>query len=308
MRRAGVARGAWAAGGALGARAAVAAVAVVAVVAVAALGACGGRGAAAPPVTVPARATTAGDALLPYVPAGAAVLLEVDLARLRANPTVGAAARGLIDGDGGRGAGGAAALAPAALAGAAAAVLATYAPGQPDARTITVVRGGQRPATAVALAADIWALADEGETAALLAAAGTGGVTADRALMAMRAAVMPAGADGAALRLTARLDAAARRELGALFDERTPPAAVAAWLDVADDLAAVVWLDGVDAPTVAGWRDRLAAALPVRAIGVAPAVAAGRVEARGGGAVATIVIGPGRLARAVARWQAGLTP
>lgn len=305
MRRAGVARGAWAAGGALGARAAVAAVAVVAVVAVAALGACGGRGAAAPPVTVPARATTAGDALLPYVPAGAAVLLEVDLARLRANPTVGAAARGLIDGDG---AGGAAAVAPAALAGAAAAVLATYAPGQPDARTITVVRGGQRPATAVALAADIWALADEGETAALLAAAGTGGVTADRALMAMRAAVMPAGADGAALRLTARLDAAARRELGALFDERTPPAAVAAWLDVADDLAAVVWLDGVDAPTVAGWRDRLAAALPVRAIGVAPAVAAGRVEARGGGAVATIVIGPGRLARAVARWQAGLTP
>lgn len=278
---------------------------VAAVAALAVLGACGGRGAAAPPVTVPARATTAGDALLPYVPAGAAVLLEVDLARLRANPTVGAAARGLIDGDG---AGGAAAVAPAALAGAAAAVLATYAPGQPEARTITVVRGGQRPATAVALAADIWALADEGETAALLAAPGTGGVTADRALMAMRAAVMPAGADGAALRLTARLDAAARRELGALFDERTPPAAVAAWLDVADDLAAVVWLDGVDATTVAGWRDRLAAALPVRAIGVAPAVAAGRVEARGGGAVATIVIGPGRLARAVARWQAGLTP
>ncbi|MBK7073844.1 MAG: hypothetical protein IPH44_16240 [Myxococcales bacterium] len=270
-----------------------------------ALVACGGRASAPPPVTVPSRAATAGDALLPYVPVGAAVLIELDLARLRANPTVGALARGLIDGDGAAARG---AVAPAALVGADAAVLATYAPGQPDARTITVVRGGQRPQAAVALAADVWALADEGATADLLAAARAGGVTADRALMAMRAAVMPAGADGAAIRLTARLDGPARRELGALFDEPRPPAAVAAWLDVADDLAAVVWVDAAAAATVEGWRDRLAAALPVRAIGVAPAIAAGRVEARGAGAVATIVIGPGRLARAVARWQARLTP
>ena len=126
--------------------------------------------------------------------------------------------------------------------------------------------------------------------------------------MATRAAVMPEGADGAAIRLTARLDGPARRELGSLFDEPRPPAAVAAWLDVADDLAAVVWLDGVAPATVEGWRDRLAAMLPVRAIGVAPAIAAARVEARGAGAVATIVIGPGRLARAVGRWQARLTP
>lgn len=266
--------------------------------------ACGGSAPAPAPISVPTRAATAGDALLPYVPVGAAVLVELDLARLRANPTVGAVARGLIDGAGAP----QDAVAPAALVGAEAAVLATYAPGAPDARTITVVRGGQRPATAVALAVDVWALADEGATADLLAAASTGGVTADRALMAMRAAVMPAGADGAAIRLTARLDGPARRELGSLFDEPRPPAAVAAWLDVADDLATVVWLDGVTPATVEGWRDRVAAALPVRAIGAAPAIAAGRVEARGGGAVATIVIGPGRLARAVARWQARLTP
>ena len=45
---------------------------------------------------MPARAPTAGDAVLAQLPGGADLLVELDLARLRGNPTVGALAEQLL--------------------------------------------------------------------------------------------------------------------------------------------------------------------------------------------------------------------
>ncbi|MEZ4402249.1 MAG: hypothetical protein R3B06_19650 [Kofleriaceae bacterium] len=268
------------------------------------LGACGGP--ARPPApAVPFRAATVGDALLARLPRGADLVAELDLARLRANPTVGAAVAALVDG----------AVAPAGLPsgaeatgallrGAAAVALAAYRVGTPAASTVTVVRGGARPAQALALGDDVWALADEGMTAAVLGAAGGPQVLDDRALALIRAAPMPAGADGAAIRVAARLDADGAAAVGAALGLAIRPRAIAAWLDVADDLAVVVWLDGVSPAAATALRDRLAALAPVRALGLGPAVAQAQISAHAGAVTATVVIGPRRLARAVARWQA----
>ncbi|MBK9031916.1 MAG: hypothetical protein IPL61_11420 [Myxococcales bacterium] len=264
--------------------------------------ACGSSPRSSPPSpSVPTRAATAGDALLPRLPPGAALVVELDLARLRANPAVGAVARAVIDG-------GAAPVdavpSAAALVDADAVVLAAYAVGRPDAHTLTVVQGGHRPRDGVALTDDVWVLTDEGEAAAILAVAPGASLADDAALMAARAAVMPAAAEGAAIRVAARFDDDARRGLREALETAAAPTALAAWLDVADDLAAIVWVDGVDVGAVTGWRDRLAAVREVRALGLTPPLAAAEVVATRGGATATIVIGPGRLARAVARWQA----
>ena len=271
----------------------------VAIVAAVALAACGERPRPPTPIDVPARAVTAGDPIWARLPAGAALVLEVDLARLRSNAALGAVARDVIDG-GGLGEG-----APtAALVDAELVVLAAYALGRPDAHTITIVRGGHRPDTAVALDDELWALTDDGVTPTLVAVTPATSLATDDGLRALRAAVMPEAATGAALRLTARLDDDARRGLAESFDTTAPPSAAAVWLDVADDVAAVVWLDGIAATMAADWRARVAALREIRLLGLAPSIAATRLAATTRGTTATVVIGPGRLARAVARWQA----
>lgn len=265
---------------------------------------CGERGAPAQaPKTfaAPVRAGTVGDAILARAPAGADWCLELDLARLRANPTVGAAVTALVDGD-------APALPSAVTArGADAVVLVGYRTGTAEAHTITFVRGGTRPAEAVRLDGELWAVTDEGQTAALLAVAPGRSAVDDLALMAVRAEAMPAAADGASVRLAARLDGEASAGLGELL-ELGAPRAVSAWLDVADDLAAIVVLEGGDGAALGRWRDRLAALTEVRALGLAPALADARLERAGAVTRATVVVGPRRLARAVERWQAVGSP
>lgn len=258
------------------------------------------RGAEPPAIAVPARAATAGDALLALAPGGATWTLELDLARLRANPVVGATVAALVDGE---------ATAPlpevASARGAEQVVLVGYASGSPAAHTITLVRGGVAPAAAVAVADGVWAIADEGAVAGLVAVAPGASAADDVELAVVRSRAMPAGAEGAALRLAARLDDDARRALGAALELTEPPRALSAWLDVADDLALIVWQDGGDPRALVGWRDRLAATAEVRALGLAPSLVDAAIARRGEVITATVVIGPRRLARAVGRWQAG---
>jgi hypothetical protein len=191
------------------------------------------RGAEPPAIAVPARAATAGDALLALAPGGATWTLELDLARLRANPVVGATVAALVDGE---------ATAPlpevASARGAEQVVLVGYASGSPAAHTITLVRGGVAPAAAVAVADGVWAIADEGAVAGLVAVAPGASAADDVELAVVRSRAMPAGAEGAALRLAARLDDDARRALGAALELTEPPRALSAWLDVADDRGA----------------------------------------------------------------------
>lgn len=274
------------------------------------------------PAAVDPRAPTAGDRLLAYVPEGADLLLEVDLARLRGNAVVGATVAALVDGPvppvgQGEGAGG-----PwpgldgaAALAGAQAVVLAAYRVGTDDAATITIVESDARPSGALPLGARVWALADEGQTAALLAAAeGGASASADVELLRLRAEAMPARAEGAAVRLAARFGDAARASLADALDLDDPPPAISLWADVADDLALIAWLgagegrpagdDARAAALLATARARLAATAELRALGLRPSIEAATIAREARGARGTIVIGPRRLARAMARWQA----
>lgn len=278
--------------------------------------ACRGDGAAGATtfvVDVPARAATAGEALLARLPPGAELVVEIDLARLRANPVVGAVATAVLASPpalgelGELGAPGAA----APLDGARALVLAAYRVGTPEATTLTVVEGGRRPAGAIELGDERWALVEEGAVAALLATDGGPGLEIDRELLALRAWAMPAAADGASLRVTARLSPAARAALAAALGVDAAPATLSVWGDVADDLAVIARLaDAPPAPrprwlpALVRLRDRAAAAAAVTALGLGPPIAAADIRRDDGGVRVAVVVSPGRLRRAVARWRA----
>ncbi len=278
-------------------------------VALAMIAACGGGGRTTSTVLVPERTATAGDALLAQLPAGAELLIEIDLARLRANPVVGTVATELL-------------VAPPELVVAAAAPLgdasalamAAYRVGTPDATTITVVVGGERPAEAIDLGGDRWALSVEGDVAAVLAANDGGpSLAGDDRLLAVRAWAMPAAADAASLRLTARLPTAARAQLAAALGIAAAPAVVSVWGDVADDLAVVVRLADEPAgdrrpeppwlPAIGVLRDRVAADAALAALGLARPIAGAEIHRDDDGVRVAILIAPGRLRRAVERWR-----
>jgi hypothetical protein len=279
----------------------------------AALAACGGAGSqgagAGATVNLPERAPTAGDALLAQLPIGADIVVELDLARLRANAVVGPVATEVF------------ALPPpvpggppvpgAPLDGAAAVAFGAYNVGTPAASTITVVAGGQRPPEGIDLGEGRWALALEGETAALLETdAGGPSVAGDAALQTARAWAMPPAADGASLRVAARLSTDARAGLAEGLGIESAPAVVSVWADVADDLAVIVkladqphgkspkWLPGV-ARSLAR-----ASALPqINALGLSRPITDAEIRRERSGVTITIIVAPGRLRRAVDRWR-----
>lgn len=274
----------------------------------AALAACGGAGGkgASTAVNLPERSVTAGDALLAQLPYGAQIVVEVDLARLRANPVVGEVATATLAGEAPVPGG------PAApLDGASAVVFGAYHVGTPAASTITVVAGGTRPAEALDLGDDRWALAVEGDTAAILATdAGGPSVTGDGALQTARAWAMPAAAEGASLRVSARLDADARAGLAEVLGIERAPAVVSVWGDVADDLAVIVKLADQPHGKKPAWLPGLArmltraAALPqVNALGLTPPITEAEIRRERAGVTVTVIVAPGRLRRAVDRWR-----
>lgn len=283
------------------------------------LAACGGGsppvegGPATPIVDVPARAATAGDAVLARLPAGPDVLVEIDLARLRGNPVVGALAAAALA-DAGALPGEPLGVPSAPLARADAVILAAYRVGTAEAQTIGVlvptaggglaagdVHGGLALEGAIAvappeLAPDLLAVAEGGAPS----------VAGDDVLRALRAAAMPAGAEGAVVRVTARLDFDARVALAARLELDAVPATLSVWGDVADDLAIVAVAeapgerDELAAAARAG-LDELARAPAIARVGLAPAVRASRVEPRADAVRIVTVVGPRRLARAAGR-------
>jgi hypothetical protein len=266
---------------------------------------------------VPDRAMTAGDRLLSRLPLGAQLLVEVDLARLRANPVVGS-----VVGDALR-AGSSGAVSSAVLAGPLAqadtVVLAAYRVGTAAATTVTVVAGGQRPADALDLGDGVWGLAPEGEIAGLLMAADGGPSTADDLpLLAVRAWAMPAAGDSASVRITARLDSTGQHALAGALNLAAAPATVSLWGDVADDLAVVVhladeaeasrgrppaWLRGVSRLI-----QQAARADEFRTIGLSKPIALADLRREPGGARWELVVDPGQLRRAVRRFRSQPRP
>lgn len=312
---------------------------VVGVVGVFGAVACGGAYRKVEPAPAVTRAPTAGDAALALLPAGADVVIELDLARARANPTIGPLVdrwAGALDQgaakpcDGEAGASGPMAGqhgvcavlfggASAPLAGAAWVVLAAYDVGKPDAATVTLVAPGTgvEIPNAVKIADGVVALAPPAWIDKLAGVDADGSLAGDRELVALRARAMPVAAEGAVLRLTARLSTDARIGLASALGLEPAPRAVSAWADVADDAALVVDLDARDEGDPAAVRrlrrtiealiHRVAGTDGARALGLAPPIARTRIE---GGTRTTwlraiTVIPPSRLGYAAAELQKG---
>jgi hypothetical protein len=265
----------------------------------------------AKPVEVPGRKATAGDAILRRAPAGADAVLEIDLHRLRKNPTVGplvvaVTAAGEVGGD--------------LVAVADVVVVASYRIGETDAGQLVFaagpraseLRGGHR-ITDRLVAFGPPALLRRVDA---VVAGQEPPLSADRALMRTRALAMPDRAGGASLRMAAELGFDARLALAKRLEVDVVPVWLSVWFDVADDLAGVALLGGgPDADpkdlvtAVARLRDRLAAAPSVERVGLVPLVEDVGVQLQGEGARVVVVVGPRRLARLVAsvidRMQSG---
>lgn len=311
-------------------------------------GASGGAGGLGQAIPVPERAATAGDALLAMLPAGAEVVIELDLERARKNAVIGGLVGKLLDLDGptapAAGADPLANLAAAPLARARSLIVASYRVGSADAGSLTLLRC-DGPAAAQAAALGATALSDDVlaigppelvEQALLVAAAAIPAGSAQlRSLLALRAKPMPEGATGAVLRVTAELSFEARLSLARQTQLEAPPARLALWADVADDVAVVVMADSRDedaasprAATARGGKagkagkaerspqqraaDRLAAALTgalaelardprLSALGLGPPLRNAQLSQAGTWVQLIVLIGPERLRRAVER-------
>jgi hypothetical protein len=235
--------------------------------------ACGGG--AAPAAVSPAEPPPAAtERLLAMLPQGAQIVVEVDLARLRANPVIGAVVTRALaepprstpdatpaaawlrfvlrgappDGPAGDPAGDASPLAAADQV-----VLAAYGVGTAQAATLTLLAAPREVPGATRIADGAYAVGPPdwiAQTEQRVALATTGhaelSIRPAPELLELRAHAMPAAAPGASLRITARLSFDARIALTRQTGIDTPPAQLSAWGDVVDDLAVVIDCDATD--------------------------------------------------------------
>jgi hypothetical protein len=237
--------------------------------------ACGGG--AAPAAVSPAEPAPAGtERLLAMLPQGAQIVVEVDLARLRANPVIGAVVTRAIAAPPGptpdatpagawlrfvlRGAppdasagGNGPAAEASPLAAADQVVLAAYGVGTAQAATLTLLAAPREVPGATRIADGAYAVGPPdwiAQTQQRIALATTGqaafAIRPAPELLELRAHAMPAEAPGASLRITARLSFDARIALTRQTGIDTPPAQLSAWGDVVDDLAIVIDCDATD--------------------------------------------------------------
>jgi hypothetical protein len=303
-------------------------IAVIAMSVVAAAGAaCGGGGPAAHPAGSAAGSATEPatviERILAMLPQGAQVVVEVDLARLRANPVVGeVVTRALAERVQDLPAG----VPASPLAAADQVVLAAYGVGTAQAATLTVLAAAHELAGTTKLADGFYAVGppdwvEQAQQRVALAATGEAkfAIRAAPELLELRRRAMPANAPGASLRITARLPFDARVALARQTGLDAAPAQLSAWGDVVDDLALVVDCDaadpgnrpaggkrGADAPKrlEATLRGALAAVSEqpvVRLLGLPSSLAGARFAARGSWVRTIIAIGPSHLHRVADR-------
>jgi hypothetical protein len=297
---------------------------VRAAIALALVVACSGRGAKAP-ITTPNAPATLAERVLAMLPDGAQIVVEVDLARLRANAVVGGVATAMFS-DGG------ADKLPdlpietkgVSLAGVDLVVLAAYGVGTTQAATVTVLATKTEVPNAARLDDDLFALGDPAWTAQLEARAAIAKRTplvAPAELLALRDHAMPPKAPGAVLRVTARLPFDARIAFARATGLEVAPARLSIWADVVDDFAMIVDADASDpgdkrakeaarrlAASLRTMLAEMAADPTVRALGVPHSFADARFVQEGAWVRAIIAIGPRQLARAAERARAMLGP
>lgn len=296
--------------------------------------ACGGaRGHATTSTPQTPVAARAADWLVPLLPDGAQLVVELDLARLRANSVVGPMATQLL-GDLGEDAhlpGLPIQVQGSPLAGADYVVLAAYGVGTAQATTILLLATKAQVTNAVRVASDIAVLGDAdwvdqvAHRAAIAklypdAPAPVGdhlSVVATDELVKLRDHAMPPGAPGATLRVTARLPFDARVAFTRLMGLEAAPAQLSIWADIVDDAAVIIDADAADPGnkdpkdarkrllvSLARILEAVAAEPAVRAVGVSPNIVNAQVKEQGTWVRAIIQVGPRQLGRVVERVKA----
>jgi hypothetical protein len=257
--------------------------------------------------------------ILPLLPEGAQVVVEIDLARLRNNAVVGAVVtRALAQlGADVKLPGLPLAVQGSPMANADAIVLAAYGVGTEGAATLTIVATKAEIPGATRLTDELVVLGSDdwvGQLATRAQIAHDHPIAANQELLTLRDHAMPKGAPGFALRATARLPFDARVALARASGLDTTPSRLSLWCDIADDLAVVIDADASDhgergdkdaakrlAASLRGVLEAVADAPAVRALGVPNSLAEARMVSQGSWVRAIISIGPQHLARAAER-------
>ena len=286
--------------------------------------ACGARahpGAGSSRPVVPA---TRAERVIALLPAGAELLVEIDLARLRANPVVGeVATRALANiGDDAQLPGLPMAVQGSPLATADLVVLAAYGVGTAQAASVTLLATKDEIDGATRLSPEVVVLGPPEWVAQLEARAAIAArepLAPSLALMPLRDHAMPAKAPGAVLRLTAQLPFDARVSLARQLGLPTAPAQLSIWGDVVDDLAIIIDADAADPgdKDVKDAADRLAQAIrsllaaagdepALHVLGLTGALRDVRMIDQRSWVRTIITVGPRQLARAVERARAML--
>lgn len=274
----------------------------------------------------------ADERVLALLPPGAQLVLEVDLARLRANAVVGDLVTRALDDGALASLPGAMPASPLAIADRV--VLAAYGVGTSNAATVTLLalevdgaadRGAKLAAvpgairvtdTLYALGPDEWV--GQVEQRAVLSLGRP--IRPDPELLALRGRAMPRKAPGASLRLAARLPFEARVSLAREIGIESAPAQLSVWADVVDDFVIIVDADAADPGEKASKKSAarleaimrgaiggLAAEPWARALGIAASLGNAKLAIQGSWVRAIVAIGPARLQRVVERASTILT-
>lgn len=263
---------------------------------------------------------------LALLPTGVQIVVELDLARLRANNVVGAVAEDALARAGAdtKLPGLPMEVAGSPLATADLVVLAAYGVGTAQATTLTLLATKADVPGAVRLDDEFIVLGPEEWTRQLEARAAIAAqspIVASAELLALRRHAMPKGAPGAVLQITAELSFDARVALARQLNIELAPARLSVWADVADDFALVIDADAADPgdktskSAVTRMRAGLARLLllaanepAIRVLGVSSSLGEARFVEQRTWVRAIVAIGPRHLARVVDRARAMLGP
>jgi hypothetical protein len=259
--------------------------------------------------------------MLALLPDGAQLIVEIDLARLRANPVVGdlaAKALGQLGADA-KLPGIPMAVQGSPLANAQQIVMAAYGVGTAQAATLTIIKTKDNLADSTRIGDDLVAIGPDdwvGQLEARAAIDAQHPLVPPEDLLRLRDHAMPDGATGAVIRVTARLSFDARIAFARQTGLDAAPAQLSIWGDVADDLAIVIDADATDgkdkdaarrlAHTLRGTLGAIAEEPTVRALGVPTSLTDARLVTQGTWVRAVMAVGPRHLARAVERARAML--
>jgi hypothetical protein len=254
-------------------------------------------------------------AIYPHIPQQPDIVLEIDVAGLRAKPDLamlwtrlstiaGLSGANAFDGLSAR----------ADWDQVRTVVVASYAVGTANAQTLTLLQstGDASPSKgAIAIASRLWALGPEALVAQALPSNERATGVLSSSWFALRQRAIIKGAPPGVVRVTAQLPSEARQGLSPLLGVDAVPSQLAAWLDIVDDAAMIIVTQHESNAQLQRWQ-RITQTLPqvswARTLGLAPSLAQARWRSSNTWSQLTIVVAPGPWRRCIERMVAMLPP